>query len=61
MVLPYWTTPHGNLSLRVRNASPAAPTRGAVARLPAPVKGGPEAGPPPDTHSASSPIGKACP
>jgi hypothetical protein len=47
MVLPYWTTPHGNLSLRVRKQpAPAAPrnaptlSRRVARRLPAPVKGG---------------------
>jgi glycosyltransferase involved in cell wall biosynthesis len=48
MVLPYWTTPQGNLSLRVRKqAAPrAAPgnapalSRRVARRLPAPVKGG---------------------
>ena len=47
MVLPYWTTPQGNLSLRVqKQAAPTAP-RNAPAlssrvarRLPAPVRGG---------------------
>ena len=47
MVLPYWTTPHGNLSLRVRNGRAAcrvgntpALSRRVARRLPAPVKGG---------------------
>jgi poly(ribitol-phosphate) beta-N-acetylglucosaminyltransferase len=48
MVLPYWTTPQGNLSLRVRKqaAPPAASgntpalSRRVARRLPAPVKGG---------------------
>ena len=48
MVLPYWTTPQGDLSLRVRKkgAPPAASgnapalSRRVARRLPAPVKGG---------------------
>ena len=47
MVLPYWTTPHGNLSLRVRKQpAPAAPGNApslsirVARRLPAPAKGG---------------------
>lgn len=43
MVLPYWTTPQGDLSLRVKQAASGnAPTlsRRVARRLPAPVKGG---------------------
>jgi glycosyltransferase involved in cell wall biosynthesis len=47
LVLPYWTTPQGNLSLRVRKqAAPTAPrnapalSRRVARRLPAPVRGG---------------------
>jgi hypothetical protein len=46
-VLPYWTTPQGNLSLRVRKQpAPTAPRnppalgRRVARRLPAPVRGG---------------------